>query len=144
MVDKEDEDTIEIQLTPSQLAGLQSAAERAERDAEAAALAGLRAAQPVLNTVPRRTRRRYFALAGVAVALVLSVATAYQLGTRHRPPPPREPARETIEQPPGSGARLPATGPPEAIPVRVANPFDASEVFEFPPGTSQTKARDAV
>lgn len=28
--------------------------------------------------------------------------------------------------------------------VRFANPFDADEVFEFPPGTSESQARDAV
>jgi hypothetical protein len=32
----------------------------------------------------------------------------------------------------------------EALPVRVKNPFDAGEVFEFPPGTSEIAARDAV
>lgn len=32
----------------------------------------------------------------------------------------------------------------ENEPVRFANPFDASEVFEFPPGTSESEARDAV
>lgn len=29
-------------------------------------------------------------------------------------------------------------------PVRFANPFDTNEVFEFPPGTSETEARAAV
>ena len=29
-------------------------------------------------------------------------------------------------------------------PVRFANPFDSQEVFEFPPGTTETEARDAV
>jgi hypothetical protein len=29
-------------------------------------------------------------------------------------------------------------------PVRVANPFDASEVFEFPAGTSEADAHEAV
>jgi hypothetical protein len=29
-------------------------------------------------------------------------------------------------------------------PLRVANPFDASEVFEFPAGTSEADAREAV
>lgn len=29
-------------------------------------------------------------------------------------------------------------------PVRFANPFDADEVFEFPPGTTEAQARDAV
>lgn len=32
----------------------------------------------------------------------------------------------------------------EGEPVRFANPFDADEVFEFPPGTPETQARDAV
>ena len=29
-------------------------------------------------------------------------------------------------------------------PLRVANPFDASEVFEFPAGTSEADAQEAV
>ncbi|MEJ1963163.1 MAG: hypothetical protein WDO56_17060 [Gammaproteobacteria bacterium] len=33
---------------------------------------------------------------------------------------------------------------PEESPVRVRNPFDRSEVFEFPPGTSRADARSAV
>lgn len=32
----------------------------------------------------------------------------------------------------------------EGQPVRFANPFDADEVFEFPPGTTEAEARDAV
>lgn len=28
--------------------------------------------------------------------------------------------------------------------MRLTNPFDASEVFEFPPGTSEAEARDSV
>jgi hypothetical protein len=32
----------------------------------------------------------------------------------------------------------------EGEPVRFSNPFDAQEVFEFPAGTSEAKARDAV
>jgi len=33
--------------------------------------------------------------------------------------------------------------PPEAL-VKFVNPFDATEIFEFPPGTSVADARDAV
>ena len=33
---------------------------------------------------------------------------------------------------------------PMAAPVRVANPFDASEIFEFPHGTSEADAREAI
>jgi hypothetical protein len=33
---------------------------------------------------------------------------------------------------------------PVGAPVRVANPFDASEIFEFPYGTSEADAREAI
>jgi hypothetical protein len=33
---------------------------------------------------------------------------------------------------------------PSGDPVRFANPFDASEIFEFPAGTTETEAREAV
>jgi hypothetical protein len=33
---------------------------------------------------------------------------------------------------------------PSGDPVRFANPFDANEVFEFPAGTTETEAREAV
>jgi hypothetical protein len=33
---------------------------------------------------------------------------------------------------------------PGGAPVRVANPFDSSEVFEFPYGTSEADAREAI
>jgi hypothetical protein len=32
----------------------------------------------------------------------------------------------------------------QGTPVRLKNPFDASEVFEFPPGTSRQQARQLV
>jgi hypothetical protein len=37
-----------------------------------------------------------------------------------------------------------AASPAEAEPVRLTNPFDAKEVFEFSPGTTQDAAREAV
>lgn len=33
---------------------------------------------------------------------------------------------------------------PVGAPVRVANPFDPSEIFEFPSGTSEADAREAI
>lgn len=42
-------------------------------------------------------------------------------------------------------SQLPAAAPEgESQPVLFANPFDANEVFEFPAGTSQAKAREQV
>ena len=41
-------------------------------------------------------------------------------------------------------AQTAAPAEPPAPPVQVRNPFDATEVFEFPAGTSETEARKAV
>lgn len=41
-------------------------------------------------------------------------------------------------------APAPAQVQDRRTPVRVRNPFDAAEVFEFPPGTSQAEAHDQV
>jgi hypothetical protein len=38
----------------------------------------------------------------------------------------------------------PASPATPDVPVRFQNPFDASEVFEFPAGTSRAEMRDAV
>lgn len=40
----------------------------------------------------------------------------------------------------------PSTAPPKAqiSPTRFTNPFDPSEVFEFPPGTTKSAARESV
>jgi len=57
-----------------------------------------------------------------------------------------------IEIPP-QAADKPLASPPQlasekpyepSSPVRMANPFDSSEVFEFPPGTSRAEARESV
>jgi len=38
----------------------------------------------------------------------------------------------------------PPAAPDEAVQVQVTNPFDKTEVFDFPPGTSETDAQLAV
>jgi len=38
----------------------------------------------------------------------------------------------------------PAAPPPAQNPVQYRNPFDPAEVFEFPPGTTEISARQAV
>jgi hypothetical protein len=40
--------------------------------------------------------------------------------------------------------RAPVPAQIQAVPVRVANPFDATEVFEFPAGTSDAESREKV
>ncbi len=107
---------------------------------------------PPLAASIRSVGRTYLTATGVAILLAVSVTIAYQLGARARsvtplesPPPVRvtAPVRDTTPA-------APPTPPPAFIeeaksePVRFKNPFDANEVFEFPPGTSDAEARDAV
>ena len=103
------------------------------------------AAAPV--AVLQQPRRMNSHLRGALIASVMAIAAfmstiAYVAVTKARPstmpvftaPPPMP--RETAPVPPP-----PVVAP---LPMRFANPFDASEVFEFPPGTTEMEARDAV
>jgi hypothetical protein len=109
--------------------------------------------------VPRKSRRFAlgFGMAAAAVAGLLGgltyLATA---GARHPLPivadsgsrptvAPEVPSAPTSVPTSVPSSELAAASPatPDA-PVRFKNPFDASEVFEFPAGTSQAEMRDAV
>jgi hypothetical protein len=122
---------------------------------------------------PMSTLRFALILSLVAVASALLTAGTYFVATRAPPPVkvvtirvPAAPAPAVAAIPPPPAA----TAPPSPVPataatattaaaavaaapapstdqpatVRFVNPFDKKEVFEFPPGTSQADARDAV
>jgi hypothetical protein len=79
---------------------------------------------------------------GIGAALLVATAAAYG-GKVFAPPVP------TVEPPPVVLPELEEAAPepvtqPAPEPVRVRNPFDKEEVFEFPAGTSAQAARDAV
>jgi hypothetical protein len=84
----------------------------------------------------------------VSVASVLSGGVAY-LGTTQTQSVAVGANTNTVVSPPAHRA---TTVPPvadsapavDSAPVRFRNPFDLTEVFEFPPGTSETAARQAV
>jgi hypothetical protein len=74
------------------------------------------------------------------IAAVSVVGTAYVLGnpdgatqSAASPSPPMAQSKWSAPQQFAAGE-----------PVRFANPFDTDEVFEFPPGTTENQARDAV
>lgn len=152
--DPEDEDTIEMQLSPEQVLELS----RADAAAQAAPVAIPAPSVAVPSNdmpVPRQClvpipiRRapvkgrfhglRIAGLLSIAVASVSVSAVAY-LGTAGV-----RPNRVAADRVTGSTT-------PEALtqsltdnaPVRFTNPFDTAEVFEFLPGTSETDAHDAV
>jgi hypothetical protein len=125
----EADDTIEIALTAEDTLALSQAAE----ERQAVAILGESA-----SATRTYCRQQYLrpdrwplvlppALLGMAIGVALGVAADRIYTVR-------------IESPPG------ATPPAESRepPVRFRNPFDASEVFEFPPGTSDDSARESV
>ena len=132
MTDRADDDTIELQLSAEELEVLTRAAEPEAPVADSKSFEmQLRAiGLPVILTVVAfavlLSGVKYVTLAQEQeVAAVLPAASA----------PVRRSDAPTSDVPPTSSA-------PE--PVRFTNPFDKYEVFEFPPGTSEVEARDAV
>jgi len=125
----ETDDTVEIALTAEDTLALSQAAE------ERQAVAVLDESGPVTSTYLRRQDLRPdrwrlvlpASLLGVAIGVALGVA-ADRIHTVRTDTPP--------------AATLPAELPQP--PVQFRNPFDASEVFELPPGTSDDSARELV
>lgn len=88
---------------------------------------------------------RHPAVARIALSLVgavVLVSAGYGLLTWHKATPS---LANVFEQKTSLQELLSkAASPAEAEPVRLTNPFDAQEVFEFSPGTTQDAAREAV
>jgi hypothetical protein len=99
---------------------------------------------------PMSTLRFAVLLGAVAAASALVTALTYFVTTRGGQPGPIattivfSPLAPVVVAPPALPP-VPSPSPPtESAQVRFANPFDRKEVFEFPAGTSQAEARDAV
>jgi hypothetical protein len=113
-----DSTTIEVMLTPQQMKVLSRA-----------------------SRVDAMQQHKSRVLIGAALAAVLvALGSVAHLGAKPKPVP-----APVIQAPPPAPAPPPAEPPPAAAePVLFKNPFDHSEVFEFPAGTTQQEARDAV
>ncbi len=140
-----DEDTWELELSAGQMLELSKYADEAPK-------------QPTpptqtsgsLPAEPRPAGRRPIGLrlwsVTLSVAALGAVAAIAWWGRAAEQEPPaavrqgRTIAATPAEMP--AGPIVPAA--PEEPPVQVRNPFDARETFEFPPGTSQTDARQQV
>lgn len=135
---KRDDDTIELHCSPADLKKLAELEDLAEEPAGVTALAPPPPVRPV--RLGRERRRSAWTTVGAAAALsaissgVTYLATTWAQGNRS------EPHLSQV-------LLAPVQTPPPAIPedpVRFVNPFDSTEVFLFPAGTSQGEARDAV
>ena len=115
-----DATTIEVMLSPQQMKVLATAHE---------------------GDAMQHLKSRIFIGGGMAVALIVSGAVVANLAAKPKPAPaPVLHASQPL--PPPAPAAEPAA--PAAEPVLYKNPFDRTEVFEFPAGTTHQEARDAV
>ncbi len=99
-------------------------------------------APPPANRWPLGRIAGVVGIAGAVAAVGVAAVMIARDGAAHRPTSQAESAPAVALQTSGSSA--PAAPPPAASagpPVRFKNPFDRSEVFEFPPGTSKAEAR---
>jgi hypothetical protein len=157
-MEEDDEDTIELVLTPEQIAALMHAA-APELETRAPAIPTAEPSTPAPELIPPvsapapvRTRFLEVQLRAIRVPALLTLTVfalslsgvKYAAVSREQDTPlPPTPSPVAVAQTPEPAA---ATPPPaaEPEPVHFANPFDASEVFEFPPGTTRDEARTAV
>jgi hypothetical protein len=103
--------------------------------------ASQRPTQPMAAADPYAlTARIALWLSGLVASVTMAAALYMHVPSMHTARATPSPALQDTAQEPWSTA----TSEPEGEPVRVANPFDASEVFEFPEGTSDAEARAAV
>ncbi len=96
--------------------------------------------------LPKNRPRFAVALATSAAAAALLGGVTYLATARPSRPIAAVPVAAAVKNV-GGAAVAPEIPPPDEAtdaPVQFKNPFDASEVFEFPPGTTPIQARDAV
>lgn len=125
--------------TPSNAALQQLVGQAEQSAAKAPARAAPQAAPASKKPAARKDRTPVAVGAVFAAVAVAAVAAMYRYSSpapSARPAPPPVVAHAEME--------IPAEAPPEPPVVRVKNPFDESEVFEFPPGTPPNVARDKV
>jgi hypothetical protein len=131
---EDDEDTIELELTAKELHHLSRAARRA------------RGSAPGFASRAGKGLRRLWPVALAAALVGVAAAIAWRPNPPRRVMPPLAPTA-AISSTPAAVSRLAARVEPPAPqrpPVRVRNPFDAREVFEFPAGTTKAEARQKM
>ena len=157
------DDTIELVLTPEQLLDLSQAAEAAEAESAQVAVAGvampvvaLVAPGPITPTLPPSSQSVFkdipashvlhwhqTPIAKMAANTLAFVAFAWWSVAQLAGQQPQVPV--TVAARPLAIAHQPAVVTnPQQPPVQVVNPFDKTEVFEFPAGTSSDESREKV
>jgi hypothetical protein len=128
---KRDDDTLELQFTATDLIAVSKDVPEAP--------SGLHRAEDALR--PKRVLHVSRVAAFVFAAAVAGVSSGITYLAATRPQPIRV-AENDISVP--LVAPTPEPANQSEAPVQFVNPFDGTEVFEFPPGTSESGAREAV
>jgi hypothetical protein len=135
LLDAAGEDTLELELSAEQMLSLSRAGA---------------AIRP--NTLPVPTAKKshpaepeYRRDSWPTVILSIATASVFSGGIAYLATPSTEPfhvSANTVVR--SAAAETPVPPPADVARVQFTNPFDATEVFEFPSGTSETEARQAV
>jgi hypothetical protein len=148
--DEAAEDTIELELSPEQLLTLSRSVK--EEQATASQVKSTPISTPAEPASPNknvnvrhgaRTGRwplaRVASALGIAAAVVALASAAYRAAEQSSSLP-----AVTIKAPTAAAPAAPEPADSQSSPVQFRNPFDAAEIFEFPPGTSEVEARQSV
>jgi hypothetical protein len=136
-----DEDTIELSLTPECALALSQAAEEKHAEASPAPPPAHSPAMQIWNPGHQRVAQlSRWAL--VLAASVLGIAIGIALGLAMHPVPHLR--TTSIKVPISTPSPVTPSAESRQPTVRFRNPFDRSEVFEFPPGTSAEEARQSA
>ncbi len=155
LADDQDEDTAELLLSPQELNSLS----RAAADAHSAPLpvdpidvppCGSRSQfEPRVSPARGLLKLQWPRVPFEVATLVVVVAMALASGVHRRANTPDGKKLDhrvatSLSTHTNNDTELQPAGEPAGEPVRLQNPFDSSEVFQFPPGTSAAAAREAV
>jgi hypothetical protein len=142
------DDTIELELTGAQRLALSRATEAARVTARRDESGAVLSVPQYQHFASGRAARIDFVCNVTFAVAVLGIAVVFLWPASHRHPPAPAPAPTPALAVTGT-APLAAVTParpaePQGAPVRIKNAFDATEVFEFPHGTTESEARQAV
>lgn len=132
-----DRDSTEVELSAQDLFALSPSAEQTASPAST-----IEATSEKTEPQAPRARRRSAAAIAMMIGAVAAAAAAFAVIVPMDRSP--EPVQAALAPQPAPVVEETAPLEVEGPPVLFKNPFDATEVFEFPPGTSREEARAAV
>ena len=139
------DDTIELDLTGEEQLALSRAAEAARATARPDESGPVLSVPEYKNSAFRRTGRIDFVCDVIFAVAVASITVGFLWPAPDRHPPDlRPPAPAVVSAAPLTEVAPAEPAEPQGAPVQIKNAFDAREVFEFPHGTTESEAREAV